>query len=249
MTRGQALGFGAVALALLIMVTVAAGQQLSEQPTPTPEHPIHPMHDLKNAAVALPIAAGLGAILALRPRRRASTPRIPAVIETQIILAIVGAVIMLIVGASLARAFGIVGAASLIRYRSKIEDPKDAGVMLSALAIGLACGVGIYALAAFATGFIMLVLWMIESFGPEGQKVFELKIKTKDAQARRNNVEALLRRQQIAYDLRSSSAEELSYEVKVPLERRTERISNAILRLDHSGDTSVDWDEKTKKGK
>jgi hypothetical protein len=37
---------------------------------------------------------------------------------------------MLVVGASLARAFGIVGAANLIRYRSKIDDPKDAVVML-----------------------------------------------------------------------------------------------------------------------
>ena len=43
---------------------------------------------------------------------------------------------MLVVGSSLARAFGIVGAAGLVRYRAKIEDPKDAGVMLSTLAVG-----------------------------------------------------------------------------------------------------------------
>ena len=58
---------------------------------------------------------------------------------------------MLVVGSSLARAFGIVGAASLIRYRSKIDDPKDAGVMLCGLAVGLASGVGLYGLAVFAT--------------------------------------------------------------------------------------------------
>ena len=57
---------------------------------------------------------------------------------------------MLIVGASLARAFGIVGAANLIRYRAKIDDPKDAVVMLSTLSLGLACGVELYGLAAFA---------------------------------------------------------------------------------------------------
>ena len=45
-------------------------------------------------------------------------------IETQIVLAVVGALVMLVVGASLAHAFGIVGIASLIRYRSKINDPK-----------------------------------------------------------------------------------------------------------------------------
>ena len=75
------------------------------------------------------------------------------VVQTQIILAIVGAIVMLVVGASLPRAFGIVGAAGLIRYRAKISDPKDAGVMLSTLALGLACGVGLYLLAVFATFF------------------------------------------------------------------------------------------------
>ena len=69
-------------------------------------------------------------------------------IETQIVLAIVGALIMLVVGASLARAFGIAGAANLIRYRAKIEDPKDAVVMLSALSVGLASGVGLFGIAA-----------------------------------------------------------------------------------------------------
>ena len=106
---------------------------------------INPMHEIYAAMIRLPLAALLGAALALRPRRRGTPPRDPAVIQTQIILAVVGAVIMLVVGASLARAFGIVGAANLIRYRSKIDDPKDAVVMLCTLAVGLASGVGLYA--------------------------------------------------------------------------------------------------------
>ena len=108
---------------------------------------------LTDAAIRLPIAALLGTLLALRPRRAASPPRDPAVIETQIVLAIVGALIMLIVGASLARAFGIAGAANLIRYRAKIEDPKDAVVMLSTLAVGLASGVGLFGIAAVVDAF------------------------------------------------------------------------------------------------
>ena len=85
-------------------------------------------------------------------------------IETQIVLAIVGALIMLVVGASLARAFGIAGAANLIRYRAKIEDPKDAVVMLSALAVGLAAGVGLFGIGAVGTGFLVITLWIIEGF-------------------------------------------------------------------------------------
>jgi hypothetical protein len=74
--------------------------------------------EIQEAAIRLPLAAVLGTALALRPRRRGTPARSPAVVQTQIILSVVGAIIMLVVGASLARAFGIVGAANLIRYRS-----------------------------------------------------------------------------------------------------------------------------------
>ena len=124
--------------------------ELRAQPPPprrdTDDHAPHPLHEIDDAMVRLPLAALLGTALALRPRRKGTPPRQPAVVQTQIILAVVGAIIMLVVGASLARAFGIVGVASLIRYRSKIDDPKDAVVMLCALAVGLASGVGLYAL-------------------------------------------------------------------------------------------------------
>ena len=110
----------------------------------------------RSPATRLPLAALLGTALALRPRRRGTPVRQPAVVQTQIILAIVGALIMLVVGASLARAFGIVGAANLIRYRSKIDDPKDAVVMLCALAVGLAAGVGLFGLATIGTLFLVV---------------------------------------------------------------------------------------------
>ena len=67
------------------------------------------LESLRLALIRLPVAALLSAILAFRPRRR-GTPVLQAhVIQTQIILAVVGAIVMLVVGASLARAFGIVG--------------------------------------------------------------------------------------------------------------------------------------------
>ena len=141
------------------------------------------VHQLRHALVRLPIAAALACVLALRPRRRGTPKRQAPVVQTQIILAIVGAVVMLVVGSSLARAFGIVGAAGLVRYRAKIEDPKDAGVMLSTLAVGLAAGVGVYLLALFATVFILAVLWIVESFEPKATHAFTLKIKAKDPAA------------------------------------------------------------------
>jgi hypothetical protein len=213
-------------------------------------HGPHPLHEIDDAMVRLPLAAVLGAALALRPRRRGTPPRSAPVIQTQIVLAVVGAVIMLVVGASLARAFGIVGAANLIRYRSKIEDPKDAVVMLSALAVGLATGVGLYALAVFSTVFLVVALWIIESFEPGSRKTFDLKIRAGDkTDELRPQFEAILKRYDLGFEIRTSSDEEVSYDVEVPLDISIDRITNAILRLDRSGHTSVDWVDKKAKAK
>jgi uncharacterized membrane protein YhiD involved in acid resistance len=251
-TRIFAVALIALAAGVVLPVAVRADQQkqASEQTLEerSPLHEVDPIHDIQVALVRLPLAAALGAALALRPTRRGTPQRTPAVLQTQIILSIVGAVIMLVVGASLARAFGIVGAANLIRYRSKIDDPKDAVVMLCTLAVGLASGVGLYALAVVSTAFIGGALWVIESFEAP-HRHFELKIKAgDDTDSLRPKIEDILRRYQLAFELRTSSDEEVCYDVQVPFEVQTDRISNTILRLDRDGHAAVDWTEK-KSGK
>jgi hypothetical protein len=200
-----------------------------------------------NAAVALPLAAGLGAALALRPRRRGTPKRSAQIVQTQIILGVIGALVMLVVGSNLARAFGVVGAAGLVRYRARVNDPKDAGVMLSTLAVGLSAGVGLYMLAVSAAVFIMGVLWVIESFEPEAHKFFILKISTTDAGRVQPEIEALLRRQRVGFELRAASPEEVSYEVRLPVDKGTDGLTKSLR--DVPGATAVDWSEEKKKAK
>jgi hypothetical protein len=205
------------------------------------------LESLRQAAIRLPIAAILSAALAFRPRRRGTPPRQSTVVQTQIILAIVGAIVMLVVGASLARAFGIVGAAGLIRYRAKISDPKDAGVMLSTLALGLACGVGLYLLAVFATFFVLGTVWLLESNEPEPYTVFELTValkEGKDTGTLKRGVEQILRRHHIPFELRTSSADDIAFEVKVPLKRDTDMLSTEIANLDPKQAIEVKWEKK-----
>lgn len=205
------------------------------------------LHSARDAAIRLPIAAVLSTLLAYRPRRRGTPTRQLAVVQTQIILAIVGAIVMLVVGASLARAFGIVGAAGLIRYRAKVEDPKDAGVMLSTLAIGLASGVGQFAMAGFATLFVLATLWILESLEPEPHAFFELTIHAKGAADLKARVEQLLKRHRVLYELRGASSEEIAYELKLPLRHDTETMSAAIAALDQQQIVEVKWDKKKEK--
>jgi uncharacterized membrane protein YhiD involved in acid resistance len=206
---------------------------------------------LREALIALPVAGALGAALAFRPQRRGTPPREPAVIQTQIILSLVGALVMLVVGASLARAFGIVGAASLVRYRAKVDDPKDAGIMLSCLGIGLASGVGIYWVATFATFFILCVVWVLESLEPRSRKDMLLKIGGKDSPELRAGVEEILRESKVPHELRAFTPEDITYAVKLPVSRKTAPITQALLALGNhdQGQIAVEWLDKKGKDK
>lgn len=235
----------AAASPIAVFAQNAPGEEVFRNTAKPPHDPNHFLHELDDAMSALPLAAILGAALALRPRRKGTPPRQAPVIQTQIMLAVVGAVIMLVVGQSLARAFGIVGVASLIRYRVKIDDPKDAIVMLCCLAMGLSAGVGLHALAMTSTAFVLVVLFALESFEPETKKLFDVIIKSKlDI---REGVEQIFKRATAEYELRSVSEGELAYEVRLPFKRRTDKISNAIVALDNSNDTAVEWKEKKAK--
>ncbi len=155
---------------------------------------------------------------------------------------------MLVVGSSLARAFGIVGAAGLVRYRAKIDDPKDAGVMLSTLAVGLAAGVGVWLLAAFATVFILALLWIVESFEPKATQLFTLKVKAKDPAALKPKLDALLTRYRL--DVRAArrpSKEELTTRCGRRSDGKTDRLSERILKLDPENVSEVEWEEKKEK--
>lgn len=197
--------------------------------------------------VALPLATLLGAALAMRPRRKGTPKRSAPVVQTQIILAVIGALVMIVVGTSLARAFGVVGAAGLVRYRAKIDDPKDAGVMLTTLTVGLASGIGVYGLAVFATVFLVGLLWVIESFEPTAKKEFILEIKSKGVAKLQPKIEAVLRRRRVKYEIREAAPEELSYFVQLPMDVKTDGISAEVIAIDPDPGTSVEWKTDKKK--
>jgi hypothetical protein len=207
----------------------------------TPQTVESMVHALKVLSMAALLGAALGIV---RPVRRGIVPRSAHVIQAQILLAVVGAMIVVVVAESLARAFAVVGVAGLIRYRSRIEDPKDAGVMLVALVIGLACGTNLFAFATVACLFVIAVLWLLESFEPAAKTRFDLKIETRDAGTLQKELEDELRRRDLAFDLRGSSSEELHYEVTVPYQQQVRELSQSIRALGDRHGAAVDWEIK-----
>jgi hypothetical protein len=79
--------------------------------------------------------------------------------HAQILLCVSGAMMMVLIDDSLARAFGIAGAASLVRFRTPVDDPRDAAVMFLLIGLGMASGVGAFALAA--GGAVMVAAFLV----------------------------------------------------------------------------------------
>jgi hypothetical protein len=242
------------AAAILVLVTACTLMPFVAAAQPSPvtipkaghEPPEPESESLLQAMIRLPLAAGLGAALAMRPRRAGTPKRKLVVVQTQVVLAVIGALVMVVVGASLARAFGVVGIAGLIRYRAKIDDPKDASVMLAALGVGLGAGVGLIWLSSFATVFLLALLWILESKEPEATVSFALKVSAHDAARLRRALQTVLRQHGLEYELRTWSTSELTYAVSVPFETRIDAVSQAIVGL-RSDEINVEWEEKKNK--
>lgn len=77
-----------------------------------------------------------------------------AVIEAHVILSFAAALMMMIIGTEIARAFGLMGAATIVRYRYSLNNPREASSLVIALGLGMACGVGLYLLAIIAAIFV-----------------------------------------------------------------------------------------------
>jgi hypothetical protein len=80
---------------------------------------------------------------------------------TLIILAVVVTLVMMVIGHSLARAFTLLGAFSLIRFRTAVKDTKDTAFVFFSLVMGLAVGTQNYLIAIVGTILVgLIILWL-----------------------------------------------------------------------------------------
>ena len=199
------------------------------------------------------IAAFLAMLLAFRWRRGVSiTKRNPYVAQTQILLAVVAAAMMIIVGDSAARAFGIFAAASLVRFRTNIRDPKETTVLLICLGVGLACGVGRLDMAVILTVFVLVALWILEHF--ESAQIFramEVRVETRNLDQTRQVLKTLFERHGCSFELRQlerAAGEgengKIVYELSLGSADRTDQLSEEILAEDSPNIAGLEWEQK-----
>lgn len=204
-------------------------------------------------ALRFALAALLAAILAFRPRRDvAASRRNPYVSQTQILMAVVAAAMMMVVGDSAARAFGIFAAASLVRFRTNIRDPKEITVLLVCLGLGLAAGVGRWDMAVILSLFVLLSLAILEWF--EQSQVFrsmEITVATKNTDSSHEVLKRLFKRHRFDMELRELNRPDedkpmgkIVYLVNMKANTSTDRLSEEILAADRDNIDSVEWQQK-----
>ena len=93
----------------------------------------------------------------------------PAFMQTLVICSFVIAAVMLIIGSNIARAFSLVGALSIIRFRNAVKDPRDVAFIFLTMAIGMACGTGFYRIAITLTvvATVAIVAMTLLDFGAQ----------------------------------------------------------------------------------
>ena len=90
-------------------------------------------------------------------------------IQSLLLMSLVTATIMQSIGDSLALSFGIFGALAIIRFRTRISDPRDVAFVFASMAIGIACGVHSFLNGIVGTLAFCLVVVFIR-LSPFGQK-------------------------------------------------------------------------------
>lgn len=101
----------------------------------------------------------------------------PPFVHTTVMFGVLVSMIMLIIGSNIARAFTLVGALSIIRFRNAVKSTRDVGFIFFMMTIGMAVGTRFFALAVMLTLFICLLIIAMKWFNFASKKDYDEVLK------------------------------------------------------------------------
>ena len=115
--------------------------------------------------LSLSLAVGCAWAIAWHPRRSSLMNPLSDFEERKalILLGMVGAVVAELSGTSQTLAFVIFGIGALLRFRTLLDNPKLTGKAITVVVVGLACGMGSWAMAVFVTAFSWVLVYWLDS--------------------------------------------------------------------------------------
>lgn len=119
--------------------------------------------------LSLAAAFGMAAGLAYFLTQRKSRAEAASFVATMVLLAILLGMVSMVIGSNIARAFALVGALSIVRFRTVVEDTRDTAFVIFAVVVGMAAGSGAYLVAAIGIPIVGFVAWLLALWGRSGE--------------------------------------------------------------------------------
>jgi hypothetical protein len=195
----------------------------------------------------LAIAAGIGTLVTTvhQPAQRGRKSTKP-VVHAQILFCVAGALMIIIIGNSLARAFGALGVASIVRFRTSLKDPEDATVLFLLIGLGMSAGRGILAVSGLGTLFLCALLLYMHRARVDGTREALLEVRTSaGADLSASHVESVLVHHGATAEpteIIHGAEPMVRYRVSLGRSESPSAISAELLDEGRSGITAVKWE-------
>ncbi len=193
------------------------------------------------------IAAALIGMLitAMHRFKRADNPQSHTMDQAQVLLCVSGAMMMVIIGNSLARAFGIAGAASIVRFRTPVDDPKDITILFLLMGLGMAAGLGAFAVAGLGTLFLCVCLAALPRFSGQRQRTMLVEVVADGREFPTAHVQRVFASNQVVFEPREvsqGSSAAIQYQATINPGMSIEDISAQLMAGGATGVKSVAWE-------
>jgi uncharacterized membrane protein YhiD involved in acid resistance len=206
-----------------------------------PAHKFQPFIELLKL-----VAAVLIGVLVTAIHQPATRERTRSIEQAQTLLCVAGAMMMIIIGNSLARAFGIAGAASIIRFRTPVDDPKDVTILFLLMGLGMSAGLGAFAVAGLGTAFLCIALLLLDKLSTQKARALSVEILASGRHFPTTHVENVFARNQIVFEPREiSQSDDVTVKYHTWLDPRTslEELSVQLME-EGAGVKSVAWEHQ-----
>jgi anti-anti-sigma factor len=198
----------------------------------------------------LVMAAAIGMLVTAVRRWQRRTPAMTRSMEqAQVLLCVSGAMMMIIIGDSVARAFGIAGAAAIIRFRTPVEDPEDITVLFLLMGLGMSAGLGAFAVAGLATAFLCGLLLVLDRTGAAKPRTMMIEVEADGREFPSGHVQRVFAQHGVVFEPREVSQGKtvaIRYHATLEPAQSLEELSERLVADGEAGVKAVSWEPPKK---
>lgn len=203
-------------------------------------------HGPLGALARLLTAAAIGALVtAVRRWQRRGPLQTRSMEQAQVLLCVAGAMMMIIIGDSVARAFGIAGAAAIIRFRTPVENPEDITVLFLLMGLGMSAGLGAFDVAGVATAFLCVLLLVLDHTQAPRSRAMMIEVEANGREFPSAHVQRAFARCGVVFEPREVSQGKnvaIRYLATLEPNQSLEELSEQLVSDGNAGVKSVSWE-------